>query len=287
MPTVDIDAGTIHYDTAGPSDGRPVLFIHGYAMGASLWGPLSARLAERNLRCIAPNWPLGAHPQALRAGADRTLPGIAAMVGAFMGALGLEDVVLVGNDTGGLVSQLVAVNHPDRLGALVLTSCDAFEHFPPPIINPFIVAAKTAITFRVALQPMRLRAFRHYAYGKLAHRDIHGLVREWVKPALRDAAVAEDLRCLTRSLNQQTSLDAGTRLSGFTKPALVAWSADDLFFPVEDGERVAKTLPNARFELIDGARTYSMIDQPDRLADLVAEFASTASGPGVRGQTVS
>lgn len=278
MPTVDIDAGTIHYDTAGPQDRRPVLFVHGYAMGASLWGPLSARLAKQNLRCIAPNWPLGAHPQALRAGADRTLPGIAAMVDAFMGALGLEDVVLVGNDTGGLVSQLVAVNHPDRLGALVLTSCDAFEHFPPPIINPFIVAAKSAITFRVALQPMRLRAFRHYAYGKLAHRDIHDLVREWVKPALRDAAVAEDLRHLTKSLNQQTSLDAGARLSGFTKPALVAWSADDLFFPVEDGRRVAKTLPDARFELIEGARTYSMIDQPDRLADLVAEFASAASG---------
>lgn len=281
MPTVDIDAGTIHYDATGPKDARPVLFIHGYLMGASLWGPLSARLAARNLRCIAPNWPLGAHPAALRPGADRTLPGIAAMVDAFMGALDLEDVVLVGNDTGGLVSQLVAVNHPDRLGALVLTSCDAFEHFPPPIINPFIVAAKAAVTFRVALQPMRTRAFRHYAYAKLAHRDIHHLVSEWVKPALRDAAVAEDLRRLTKSLNQQTSLDAGARLRGFAKPALVAWSGDDLFFPVQDGERLSETLPNARFELIEAARTYSMIDQPDRLADLVAEFATTTSGPGV------
>ncbi|KAA1431823.1 alpha/beta fold hydrolase [Mycolicibacter arupensis] len=278
MPTVDIGAGTIHYDTAGPRDGRPVLFVHGYAMGASMWGAVSERLAARNLRCIAPNWPLGAHPTALRPGADRTMPGIAAMVDAFMAALDLRDVVLVGNDTGGLVSQLVAVNHPDRLGALVLTSCDAFEHFPPPIIRPFIVAAKTAVTFRVALQPMRLRAVRHYAYAKLAHRDIHHLVSQWVKPALRDAGVAEDLRLLTASLNQQTSLDAGARLPAFDKPALIAWSADDLFFPAEDGKRLARTLPHARFELIEGARTYSMIDQPDRLADLVAEFAGATSG---------
>ncbi|BBY34969.1 oxidoreductase [Mycolicibacter minnesotensis] len=277
MPTVDIDAGTIHYDTVGPSDGRPVLFVHGYAMGASMWGPVSERLAARNLRCIAPNWPLGAHPTALRPGADRTLPGIAAMVDAFMAALDLDDVILVGNDTGGLVSQLVAVNHPGRLGALVLTSCDAFEHFPPPIINPYIVAAKSAVTFRVALQPMRLRPFRNYAYGQLAHRDIDGLAREWVAPALKDAGVAEDLRLLTKSLNQQTSLDAGARLSGFAKPALIAWSADDLFFPAEDGRRLAQTLPNARFELIEGARTYSMIDQPERLADLVAEFAGATS----------
>ncbi len=253
MPTVDIDAGTIHYDTAGPRDGRPVLFIHGYAMGASLWGPLSARLAGRNLRCIAPNWPLGAHPTPLRVGADRTLPGIAAMVDAFMAALDLSDVVLVGNDTGGLIAQLVAVNHPDRLGALVLTSCDAFEHFPPPILKPFMLAAKTAITFRGVLQPMRLRMVRHRGYGALSHGDIDRLVKEWVKPALGDAAIAEDLRHLTKSLHQQTALDAAARLHEFTKPALIAWSADDLFFPVDDGRRLAGALPNSRFELI-GAR---------------------------------
>jgi pimeloyl-ACP methyl ester carboxylesterase len=252
-------------------------------MGSSLWEPLSARLAARNLRCIAPNWPLGGHPSALRPGADRTLPGIAAMVDAFMGALGLEDVVLVGNDTGGVISQLVAINHPDRLGALVLTSCDAFEHFPPPILKPFMLAAKTSFTFRAALQPMRMRAVRNHGYGALSHADIDHLVREWVKPPLRDKAVAEDLRHVTRSLHQQTTLDAGARLREFSKPALIAWSADDLFFPVDDGRRLAETLPDARFELIEGARTYSMIDQPDRLADLVAEFASTASGPGVRG----
>lgn len=277
MPTVDIDAGTIHYDTTGPKDARPVLFIHGYAMGASMWGPLSARLAVRNLRCLAPNWPLGGHPTALRAGADRTLPGIAAMVAAFMDELCLEDVVLIGSDTGGLISQLVAVNHPDRLGALVLASCDAFEHFPPPILKPFMLAAKTAITFRGALQPMRMRMFRHYGYGKLAHCDIDELVKGWVKPALRDAAVAEDLRHLTKSLNQQTALDAGARLREFSRPALVAWSADDRFFPVDDGKRLAEVLPDARFELINDARTFSMIDQPDRLADLVAEFAKVAS----------
>ncbi len=284
MPTVDIDAGTIHYDTAGPPAGRPVLFVHGYAMGSSLWGPLSERLAARNLRCIAPTWPLGAHPTALRAGADRTLPGIAAMVDALMGAMDLEDVVLIGNDTGGVVSQLVAINHPDRLGALILTSCDAFEHFPPPILKPFMLAAKTPITFRAALQPMRLRIFRNRGFGALSHNDIDHLVAEWVKPGLRDAAIAEDLRHLTKSLHQQLTLDAGARLDEFAKPALVAWSADDLFFPVEDGRRLADALPNARFELVEGARTFSMIDQPGRLADLVADFAGARSGPGSAGR---
>ena len=277
MPTVTLDAGTIHYDVTGPAEGRPVVFVHGYEMASSLWGPLSERLSARGLRCFAPTWPLGSHPEPLRPGADRTLPGVAAMVDAFLAALDLHDVVLVGNDTGGLVAQLVAVEHPDRLGALVLTSCDAFEHFPPPIIKPLILASRTAPTFRAALQAARSKAVRRRAFGALSHSDIDALVLQWVRPQLENAAVAEDLRRLTASLRRETSLDAAARLAGFTRPALVAWSADDEFFPVEDGRRLAAALPNAELHVIEDARTFSMLDQPDRLADLIGATAGVTA----------
>jgi pimeloyl-ACP methyl ester carboxylesterase len=278
MPTVDIDAGVIHYETAGPERGRPAVFVHGYAMGSSLWRPLTQRLGAQGLRCIAPTWPLGGHPEPMRSGADLTLAGIAAMLDAVLTALDLDDVVLVGNDTGGVVSQLVAVDHPQRLGALVLTSCDAFEHFPPPILKPLILAAKTGVTFRAALQPMRTAAARKRAFGALSHGDIDDLVAEWVKPPLGNAAIADDLRRLTASLRQETTLRAGARLGEFIKPALIAWSGDDMFFPVDDGKRLAAALPSARFEIIDDARTFSMLDQPDRLANLIADIAGSANG---------
>ena len=279
MAAVTIDAGTIHYDTAGPGDGRPVVFVHGYAMGGSLWQPLAERLAARGLRCIAPTWPLGAHPEPMRPGADLTLPGIAAMADALLAALDLDDVVLVGNDTGGLIAQLVATSHPKRLGALVLTSCDAFEHFPPPILRPFILASRLKATFRAALQPMRTAAARRRAYGALSHNDVDHLAAQWIRPALSDPAVAEDLRRLTASLNRQTSLDAAARLGEFSRPALVAWSADDAFFPLADGRRLAAALPHATLEIIDDARTFSMLDQPDRLAGLIGAFAAAGSTP--------
>jgi pimeloyl-ACP methyl ester carboxylesterase len=277
MPTVTLDAGTIHYDVTGPAEGRPVVFVHGYEMASSLWGPLSERLSARGLRCFAPTWPLGSHPEPLRPGTDRTLPGVAAMVDAFLAALDLDDVVLVGNDTGGLVAQLVAVEHPDRLGALVLTSCDAFEHFPPPILKPLILASRTAPTFRAALQAARSKAVRRRAFGALSHSDIDALVVRWVKPALENPAVAEDLRQLTASLRQETALSAAARLGGFTRPALVAWSADDAFFPLEDGRRLAAALPNAELHVIEDARTFSMLDQPDRLADLIGATAGVTA----------
>lgn len=277
MPTAELDHATIHYETAGPDTGRPVVFVHGYAMGGSLWGPLSARLAARGLRCLAPTWPLGAHPTPLRPGADRTLPGVAATVGAFLDALDLSDVVLVGNDTGGLVAQLVAVHHGERLGALVLTSCDAFEHFPPPILRPFILASRSTATWRAALQPLRLAAVRRFAFGDLAHADVEPLAAAWVRPALGDPHVAEDLRRLTASLDRQTSLDVAARLGEITVPTLVAWSADDRFFPVEDARRLAAAMPGTDLRVLEGARTFAMIDQPDALADAIAGIAVPTS----------
>ncbi|CPR12886.1 alpha/beta hydrolase fold family hydrolase [Mycobacterium bohemicum DSM 44277] len=276
MPTIDISAGTIHYEATGPDSGRPVVFVHGYMMGGQLWREVSQRLAAHGLRCIAPTWPLGAHPEALRAGADRTITGVAGIVAATLDALDVQDVVLVGNDTGGVLTQLVAVHHPDRLGALVLTSCDAFEHFPPPILKPVILAAKTKATFRAVAQAMRVPAARKRAFDGLAHRNIDALTEEWVRPGISDPAVAEDLRQFTLSMRTEITTGVAARLPEIDLPTLVAWSADDVFFEREDGRRLAETIPNARLEVIEGARTFSMVDQPDRLAELLSTIAVRA-----------
>jgi pimeloyl-ACP methyl ester carboxylesterase len=276
MPTIDINAGTIHYEATGPENGRPVVFVHGYMMGGQLWRRVSERLGDQGLRCIAPTWPLGAHPEPLRHGADRSITGVARIVAEVLDALDLEDVVLVGNDTGGVVTQLVAVHHPDRLGALVLTSCDAFEHFPPPILKPVIVAAKSKALFRTAIQAMRAPVARKRAFDGLAHRNIDDLTEVWVRPVLSDPAVAEDLRQFTLSMRTEVTTGVAARLPEFDKPALIAWSADDVFFEAADGERLAATIPNARLEVIEGARTFSMLDQPERLADLLSTIAVRA-----------
>lgn len=273
MSTIDISAGTIHYEATGPENGRPVVFVHGYMMGAQLWRQVSERLADLGLRCIAPTWPLGAHPVPLRAGADRSINGVAGMVAEVLTALDLQDVVLVGNDTGGVVTQLVAVHHPERLGALVLTSCDAFEHFPPPILKPVILAAKSKTVFRTAIQAMRAPIARKRAFDGLAHSNIDELTEIWVRPAMSLPAVAEDLRRFTLSLRTEVTTGVAARLPEIDKPTLIAWSADDVFFEQEDGARLAATIPNARLEIIEGARTFSMLDQPDRLANLLLTVA--------------
>ncbi len=279
MPTVTLSTGTIHYEESGPVGGRPIVFVHGYAMGASLWAALSGRLSEWNFRCLVPTWPLGAHTEPMDASADMTMEGLAAMVDEFLGALELNDVVLVGNDTGGAIAQIVATTTPARLGGLVLTSCDAFEHFPPGgSFKTLIAAAKFAPAFRAVVAPLRSRRVRDQGYGQLAHADIDDLVKEWVRPLLTNGRVREDLRRFTASLHRQTMVEAAARLPQFTKPALIAWSADDTFFALEDARRLADALPDTRLEFIENARTFSMIDQPDALAELIADFAWGVDG---------
>jgi pimeloyl-ACP methyl ester carboxylesterase len=245
-------------------------------MGRELWRQVGEKLGGRGLRCIAPTWPLGAHPEPLRPGADRTITGVARMVADVLAALDLEDVVLVGNDTGGVVTQLVAVHYPERLGALVLTSCDAFEHFPPPILKPVILAAKSKATFRAVAQAMRVPAARKRAFDGLAHRNIDELTEIWVRPGLSDPAIVEDLRQLSLSMRTEVTTGVAARLPEFDKPTLIAWSADDTFFELADGEKLAAIIPNAHLEVIDGARTFSMVDQPGRLADLLSSIAVRA-----------
>ena len=284
MAIAELTTGRIHYEEAGPRDGRPVVFVHGYLMGGSLWDELASRLAARGLRCIKPTWPLGSHPEPMAAGAEMTPRGVAGMIAAFLEKLDLDDVVLVGNDTGGALSQVVAVDHPERLGALVLTNCDAFENFPPSFFKALLAAAKVPGALKASLAPMRTAAARRspLGYGMLSHGDVDHLAREWVKPVFENDGVFEDLRRFTLALDKQVTLDAAERLVHFDKPALLAWATDDKLFPLKDAQRLAERLPDARIETIANSRTFSMIDQPDRLATLIGEFVG-AGVPAAQG----
>ena len=236
MPEVTLSAGTIHYEKSGPPTGRPVVFIHGYAMASSLWRPLSERLAEQGYACYAPTWPLGAHTEPMVDRAKVTMEGIAGIVAEFLERLELTDVVLVGNDTGGAIAQIVATTTPARLSALVLTSCDAFEHFPPKVFAPLIAAAKFGPTFRAALAPLKIQAGAPAWVrdaGPYRHRPAGSGVGQARAHRLDGSARTFDTspgRCTARRWSRPVSA-----CPDFTKPALIAWSADDTFFPSEDG----------------------------------------------------
>ncbi len=278
---VTLDQGTIRYrDTGG--DGDPIVFVHGALVNGRLWEEV-VPLLEGHHRCVVPDLPLGSHELPMRPEADLSPPGLARLIADFLAALDLERVTLVANDTGGAISQLVAVDHPERLARLVLTNCDAFENFLPPAFRYLQLTARMPGGIFVLAQSMRLRAMRRMpvAYGWLTRKRLSNeLLDEWVAPLIADRDVRRDARKLLRGISKEYTLDAAARFGEFTKPVLLAWGPEDRFFTWAFAERLAQAFPDARLERVEDCTTFVSLDQPERLAELIEAFvAQTAAAP--------
>jgi pimeloyl-ACP methyl ester carboxylesterase len=277
MPEITLPQGTVRYRDEG--QGPAVVFIHGALVNGRLWDPVVDRLRAR-VRCVVPDLPLGSHRVPLNAEADLSPHGLAALIAGFLDALDLRDVTLVGNDTGGALCQFVVVRHPERIGRLVLTDCDAFEDFPPKAFKTLVIAAKVPGALRAGLLPMRARAPRRLpiSYGWLTKRPVPDEVMDgWVLPALDDDLVMRDARKALSALDPALLLDNAARLREFDRPVLIAWAPEDKFFKLEQGRRLAAMFPDARLEEIPDAYTFVSWDQPDRVAALIAEHALAAA----------
>ncbi len=280
MNEVHLPQGTIRYRESGT--GETIVLVHGLLADGELWREVVPKLAA-NFRVIVPDWPLGSHQIALNPSADLSPPGVAAMIADFLDALELENVTLVGNDTGGALCQLVAVHHPARLGRLVLTPCDAYESFFPPAFRALPVLAHIPGAALVLLQAMRPRFARRLplAYGWVSKRADDALTASWIAPALESAGIRRDLASFLRQVSHRHTLAAAERFGEFTKPVLIAWAPDDRLFKLRLGQRLAADFPNARLELIEDSYTFAPIDQPERTAQLIADFAREPSASAV------
>lgn len=270
---VDLPAGRIRYREAG--EGKPVVFVHGFLVDGRLWDGVVDRLADR-CRCIAPDWPIGAHQIAMNPDADLSPPGIAAVIDSFLAALDLDDVTIVGNDSGGAMSQLLVTRHPERIGRLVLTNCDTYENFPPGIFKAMPALAKLPGGMTVLAAPFRIGALARTAFKPFAKTKIpDALVASWMEPVLNDGGVKRDTRKVTAGMNKRYTLEAAEKLRSSELPVLLTWAPGDKLFPISAAERLARETPNARIVQIPGASTFVALDQPQLLADEVAGFVAS------------
>lgn len=267
---IELPAGRIRYREAG--EGKPVVFVHGFLVDGRLWDGVVDRLSDR-CRCIAPDWPIAAHQVAMSPDADLSPPGIAALIASFLDALELEDVTIVGNDSGGAMSQVLVTRHPERIGRLVLTNCDTHDNFPPGIFKAMPPLAKLPGGMTVLSAPFRIGALARTAFKPFARTPIPaGLVASWMRPSLSDPGVKRDATKVTAGMNKRYTLEAAERLSESDLPLLLTWAPGDKFFPISYAERLEKETPNARLVRIPDASTFVALDQPARLADEIATF---------------
>jgi pimeloyl-ACP methyl ester carboxylesterase len=283
MPSIDLQAGRLHYRVAGRADDRrpPVVFVHGVLVNAELWAGAAWALAERGVRSYALEMPLGAHPEPMHADADLSPRGLGRLIVDALAALDLHDVTLVGNDTGGALCQFAIDVDPSRIGRLVLTNCDAFEQFPPPPFGLLFAAGRRPGRLRFLMRPaVRSTRLRHskLGYGGLVATPLDpGLTARWAGPLVADRAIARDAARLMAAADKRDLLEVAGRFDRFTKPVLIAWGDGDPYFKVELGERLADAFPDARLVRVEGARTFVALDEPGRLADEISAFVAAVA----------
>ncbi len=270
--TAQLPQGQVAYREYG--EGEPILFVHGLLVDGRLWDGVAPKLADR-FRCLVPDWPMGAHRTPMNADAELSPPGAAEVIVSFMDALGLDSATIVGNDTGGAVSQMLTAAHQDRVERLILTNCDTFEHFPPFPFNGLPMVARLPGGVSALQMPFRFGFVRRMAFAPLVKGELDpALVDSWLEPGASDPGIKRDLTKILRGIRKRDLIEADERLRTFDKPVRFAWGTDDRFFKRSHAERLAETLPDARIVDIPNASTFVPIDQPDRVAELIAEFVT-------------
>ena len=193
------------------------------------------------------------------------------MIRDFIDELGLSDVTLVGNDTGGGLCQLVIDAYPDQVGRLVLTNCDAFDKFPPFPFNLVFALLRGPISIKVLFEQMRLKALRHspLGFGLLVNPDPQ-LTASWLEPGRTDVRIRRDLARLLRAVAKTDLTDVSTRLPRFTKPVTIVWGQRDRAFTPSLGRRLAALFPSSTLIEVPEARTFVSLDAPAAVIDAIA-----------------
>lgn len=276
--TIELSAGTIDYQDTG-GDGTAVVLLHGLLMDATLWDAVTAELRGRH-RVLVPTLPMGAHARPMHDDADLSPRGLARLVGEFLERLDLRDVTLVGNDTGGALVQLLIAEGAERVGSVVLASCDAYDNFPPGLTGKTVVMTGKLppALFGLFMQQMRLKPVRRLpiAFGWLTKRG-DAVTARWMRPILTQAGVRRDAVKVLRGIaaDRRVLELAAESLAGFDRPARVVWAEDDRVMPPAHGHRLAAALPQADLVTIPDSYTLLPLDQPTALSTTIHEAATT------------
>ena len=197
---------------------------------------------------------------------------------ALLEALDLEDVTIVGNDSGGVISQILAADHGERVRRLLLTNCDALDVFPPTAYAylPFCGARPWLMgVLARAMNALPLLARLPNGYGWLSLRGYdEETLGSWLRPSLRPE-IRADLAGFCRTAGVDVTLAVAERLPSFPGEVRFAWGTKDPFFPISLAERLAARLPRAKIERFD-ASTYVSLDEPEALATCIERFADQA-----------
>ena len=240
-------SGSISYVEHG--SGPVALFVHGVLLNGYLWRHQLAQLGDLR-RCIAVD--LLAHGNTeISATQDVSVTANAHMLAQFLDALKIEQVDLVGNDSGGGICQIFAALYPERIRSLALTNCDAHDNWPPEPFKPF-VAMVAAGGLPDTLNAMLADKSIYRSPGALGpayerpEAVTDDTIETYLRPFTRSAQRTRDIERFVNAFDCRHTVEIERKLGQVQAPTLIAWGTDDIYFDLKWSHWLEKTIPGTK-----------------------------------------
>ncbi len=260
-------------------EGETILLVHGIAGDSRTWLEVMRRLAPRH-RLLAPDLP--GHGGSEAPSGDYSLGAHACFLRDLLRALAIDRATIVGHSLGGGIAMQLTYQHPALCDRMVLVSSGGLGGDVSALLRilslPGSELVLPLLVPRFVLE--RGNALREWirARGVRAPR----LAEMWQAYAsLHDAearrAFIRELRSVVDHRGQIVS--ARDRLYLAKHPTLIVWGDRDPIIPVEHARAAHDALPGSRLEIFEGAQHFPHAEQPDRFAEVLADFVATTTPP--------
>jgi pimeloyl-ACP methyl ester carboxylesterase len=247
-------------------EGPATLFVHGVFTNGRLWRNC-VRLLSGHRRCISIDLPGHGHTPAT---GEPSLWGLADAVGAVIDGLDLRDIHLVGNDTGGAVSQVVLTRDPTRFATFALTNCDTEGNFPPRAFQPAVWVARAGL-LRAGRPLVKLPKLAKQIY-RTGYQDVSAVpdevITDYLAPILGTTAGARFMTALLLSMTPEQLAPIRPLLQDCQVPTAIVWGTGDIFFHRHWADWLVDLIPGAHEVVeIPGGRLF----YPDERAPELVE----------------
>jgi pimeloyl-ACP methyl ester carboxylesterase len=275
--SVETRSGRISYTSAG--SGPVALFVHGVVLNKHLWRHQLAGLSDIR-RCIAVD--LLAHGDTeIAPDQDVSVTANAKMLKEALEALKIDQVDLIGNDSGGGIAQIFAALNPERVRTLTLTNCDTHDNWPPEAFKPFVDMVKAG-GLRHALNAMLADKTIYRSPGALGPGyERPGIVTDedietYLRPLVRSEQRTRDMQRFVEAFDNEHTRRIEPQLRELRAPTLIAWATDDVYFPVKWAHWLAETIPGAKSPVEpEGARLFFPEERTDEFNQLLRDHLQT------------
>ena len=175
----------------------------------------------------------------------------AKMLSEFLDVLNIDKVDLVGNDSGGGISQIFSALYPERVRTLTLTNCDTHDNWPPEAFKPFVAMVKAGY-LRGTLEAMLSDKSIYRSPDALGPAYEHPenvtdeTIENYLRPFLASNERTRDLERFVEAFDNKHTVAIEPKLKTFEAPTLIVWGTDDIYFDVKWSRWLADEIPGTQ-----------------------------------------